>query len=95
MAIKVLITRYGRPELFADLKPLLGSLRRLALAQPGYISGETLVSQQDPNEYLVISSWASVPDWNNWFNHPERISLQHGIDALLGETTTYHIYDPE
>lgn len=92
MAIKVLIIRHGGSENFEDLKPLLQRLRSLALAQPGYVSGETYCNIEDPGEYLVISTWASLETWNAWQNHEERASVQHRIDALLGEPTVYHVF---
>ncbi len=42
MAIEVLIRRRFIKEKEAVLAPLIVRLRSLALAQPGYISGETL-----------------------------------------------------
>jgi heme-degrading monooxygenase HmoA len=75
-----------------DLKPLLLEMRSLAMAQRGYISGETLMNQDDPEEYLVISSWTTKSRWDEWFENPERIALQKKIDDLLGRKTMYQIY---
>ena len=52
----------------------------------GYISGETLRSLQDPNEYLVISTWNSLDDWRRWESDQERRDIQEiqsQIDRLL------------
>lgn len=92
MAIKVLILRHGGSEAFEDLKPLLQRLRSLALAQPGYVSGETYCNIEDPGEYLVISTWSSLDTWTAWFNNQERQSVQDRVDALLGEPTVYHVF---
>ncbi len=92
MAIKVLIIRHGGSECFEDLKPLLQRLRSLALAQPGYVSGETYCNIEDPGEYLVISTWSSLETWTAWHNQAERASVQDRIDALLGEPTVYHVF---
>jgi len=92
MAIKVLIIRHGGSELFEELKPLLQRLRALALAQPGYVSGETYCNIEDPGEYLVISTWSSLKTWTAWHNHAERAEVQGRIDTLLGEPTVYHVF---
>ncbi|HOO92344.1 MAG TPA: antibiotic biosynthesis monooxygenase [Opitutales bacterium] len=92
MAVKVILFRRVAAEKANALKPLLLELRSLALAQPGYISGETLMSADDPEEYIVISSWASEDDWNAWLNNDSRRSVQSRIDNLLGTRTMYQVY---
>ncbi len=92
MAIKVLIFRHGGPEIYEDLQPLLQRLRALALAQPGYVSGETYCNVKDSGEYLVISTWSSLEAWTAWHDHEERMAVQGQIDALLGEPTAYHVF---
>lgn len=92
MAVKVLIVRRGTPQCFEELKPLVQRLRSLALAQPGYVSGETFLNIDIPGEYLVISTWASLAQWTDWLNNPSRIQVQAHIDALLGEPTLYQVY---
>lgn len=92
MSIKVILFRRVPAEKVHDLKPLLLEMRSLALAQRGYISGETLMNEDDPEEYLVISSWTTKSRWNEWFDHPERKILQEKIDGLLGRKTMYQVY---
>jgi heme-degrading monooxygenase HmoA len=41
---------------------------------------------------MVIGTWRSLEDWNNWVNNPLRIEVQAEIDRLLGEETEYAIY---
>ncbi|MFW5972750.1 MAG: antibiotic biosynthesis monooxygenase family protein [Bacteroidota bacterium] len=92
MAIKVILYRRVPVDKSADLKPLLLKLRALALKQPGYVSGETLMNSEDPEEYLVLSSWASRAYWNDWYNNRERADVQQQIDELLGRETLYQVY---
>jgi heme oxygenase (mycobilin-producing) len=92
MSIKVVILRRGSPEKFAMLKPLLLRLRALAMAQPGYVSGETFVNLNNPGEYLVISTWSSLEQWEDWLVHPGRASVQAEVDELLGEPSLYQVY---
>lgn len=92
MAIKVILLRRVPADKAAEMKPLLHELRSLALAQPGYISGETLMNGDDPEEYLVISSWMSIEHWNAWFHNEARRKVQDRIDQLLGRPTLYQVY---
>ena len=74
------------------LRPLLHQLRTLAMEQPGYISGETLMNGDNPEEHLVISSWTSADCWQSWFENEERKAVQEKIDELLGRPTLYQVY---
>jgi len=92
MAVKIFIKRTVMEDKALDLLPLFRRLRNLATHQPGYISGETLRRIDDPNEYLVISTWQSFDNWREWVVNPERIETQNEIDARLGDGTAYEIY---
>ncbi|MBW1842671.1 MAG: antibiotic biosynthesis monooxygenase [Deltaproteobacteria bacterium] len=74
------------------LKPLLRTVRNLAMNQPGYISGETFKRLDRPGESLVISTWQSMDDWRKWVLSEERAEAQEKIDYLLGEKTEFEIY---
>ncbi|MBN2645658.1 MAG: antibiotic biosynthesis monooxygenase [Desulfuromonadaceae bacterium] len=92
MAVKIIILRRVTPEKEPELRPLLLQMRALAHAQNGYISGETLINYDDPSERVVISSWKTLENWNDWLNNPQRIALQDQVDQLLGSETLYQIY---
>jgi heme-degrading monooxygenase HmoA len=92
MAVKIIIRRRVPKGKEVDLMPLLLELRGRATARPGYISGETLRNVDDPQDYLVISTWHSVEVWRAWEKSKGRIEIQDKIDALLGEKSTYGIY---
>ncbi len=102
MTIRVLMTRrfpslhggHGA-ELLPHLSSMLTEVRTMALYQPGYISGETMRNIDDPNEYLVISTWRTIEDWNRWFADKKREELEGKIDALLGSQTLYKVYSYE
>ena len=96
MAIQVLIRRRFIKEKEAVLAPRVVRLRSLALAQPGYISGETLkcIDPTGDDEYLVRSTWRSVDDWKTWLHSKERTAIQSEIDAITGEATEYRMYEP-
>ena len=92
MAIKVFIKRAVPEHKLEALKPLLRTIRNLAMTQPGYISGETYKRLDRPGENLVISTWQSMDDWRQWVLSEERAEAQEKIDYLLGEKTVFEIY---
>jgi len=92
MSIRVMIKRWVPAEKAGDLYILITELRSMASKQPGYISGETMRSATNPEEYLVISTWDSLEDWNRWIASKPRQELQGRIDTLLGRESVYDIY---
>ena len=95
MAISVMIQRtFGDKEKAVKLAPLIVKLRSLATIQPGYITGKTFRCLDCPGEYLVVSTWNSLDDWNRWLQSEQRMALQKQVDDLLGEKTQYRIYEP-
>ena len=92
MAIKIIIKRRVPKDKATELLPLFIQLRALATAQPGYISGETLRNIDDPPEFLVISTWQSLDNWQSWVSSKQRAEIQEKVDTLLGEKTEYSSY---
>ncbi|OPX19841.1 MAG: antibiotic biosynthesis monooxygenase [Desulfobacca sp. 4484_104] len=80
--IKVFMERSIKGKNVSEIVRLLRMLRVKAMQQPGYISGETLHALDDPNYYLVISSWENPSDWEAWHHNPERQQLQAELDKL-------------
>lgn len=92
MAIRILIRRTVPADKAREMIPLFKQMRQLALQQRGYISGETLRNYNNSEEFLVISSWQSVSDWETWLKSKERQEIQDKIDQLLGGRTRYDIF---
>ncbi len=92
MSIKVLITRTVPREKARDMLQLFREMRSLASSQPGYISGETLKSSDQPDVFLVISTWESSEYWEKWLLSKDRQAIQENVDALLGGKTNYEIF---
>ena len=94
MAISIMIQRtFSDKEKAAKLVPLIVKLRSLATIQSGYITGKTFRCLDCPGEYLVVSTWNSLDDWNRWLKSEQRMALQKQVDDLLGEITQYRIYE--
>ena len=92
MAIRVLIERKIDPENELSLSNLLMKLRSKAMLAKGYISGETLRSLDDPNQYLVISTWNGLDDWRRWEADKERQEIQSEIDSLLRAPAVQRVF---
>lgn len=93
MAVKIFIKRKSVDKNIIELTVLLKRMRALTLNQPGYIYGETLRRIDRSDECMVISTWRSLADWEEWFENEERRSIQSEIDLLLGENTEYAIFE--
>ncbi|MCE5263877.1 MAG: antibiotic biosynthesis monooxygenase [Deltaproteobacteria bacterium] len=94
MAIKTIIRRKATKVLEdRQLMSLMIELRTKALAQPGFISGETLRRVDRPGDLIVIGTWKSQDAWNAWKTSPERAEIQTRIDSLLGAPTEYEVYE--
>ena len=95
MAISIMIQRIVKDEdKAAKLAPLIVKLRSLATVQPGYITGKTFSCLDCAGEYMVLSTWNSLDDWDRWLNSDQRTEIQKQIDDLLGEKTKYRLYEP-
>ena len=83
MAVKVLITRHFKEDKLNEAHALLMQLRSLATVQPGYISGQTLISTQEPNKLVVVSTWAGPGAWKQWEVNEKRRGFTKNMEAYL------------
>ena len=93
MSVKIFIKRSVSENKVPELTILLKRLRSVTLMQPGYISGQTLKRLDKVNECIVISTWRSLEDWNDWIKNEKRMAIQSEIDELLGTETEYALYE--
>ena len=92
MAVRIIIDRKVKKGRESSLSKLLRELRLKAIASEGYISGETLRSSEDPQNYIVISTWQGVDQWKNWEKNQERKKIQAKIEKLMVRPTKTKIY---
>ena len=85
MAIAVLITRqFKEGEIkIRQANELNLKLRALATVQPGFISGQSMISQDNPHRIIVLSRWASREDWENWIATPTRKTFIKKLENVL------------
>ena len=92
MAVKVLMKRVPASGTWRELNALLRELRILAMSQPGYISGETMLSASDQGTTLVISTWSHINEWRDYESSPQRSAILGKVEPLLAEPTTTEVW---
>lgn len=84
MSIKVIIERKFKEAPVPENFQVINKLRRGAIQQKGYVSGETLVNFED-NHVVVLSTWASLDDWRTWSGSQKRAELENELTPHLKE----------
>jgi len=90
--VRIVIERHLKKGMRGNLMPLLRELRAAAMHQPGYVTGETLASTEDPSIISVLSTWRGLGDWKAWEKSEQRIKLYANIEPLLVEKPKVSIY---
>lgn len=93
MPIKVLIKRHIKQGYVQTALKMLLDFRRVAMQQPGYISGETLTNHYDSRSVTIVSSWRSLQDWVDWQNSDKRAENEAIIERILEAPTKYEVFD--
>ncbi len=89
MVVKVIITRRIQEGKTREVFALLNRNRSDAMNQKGYVSGETLINHDDPQEILVISMWQGMENWLKWKENPERKANETLLERWLEGPTEY------
>ena len=89
MVAKIIISRQFKSGHTPQIVALLNDIRALALSQPGYQSGETLVENNAPNKMVVISTWSTLDDWYRWRDHPKRKEFEAMLEVYQEAPTEY------
>ena len=89
MTVKVMIKRHIKEGKAKEVFAMLKRHRSNAMDQKGYITGETLMSYQDPRCLLVISTWQSIENWLAWKENKERKANEAKLEQFLESPTEY------
>ncbi len=89
MVAKILITRQFKPGHTPQIVALLNEIRTLALSQPGYQSGETLIKNNAPDKMVVISTWNSLEEWYRWRDNAKRKEFEAMLQVFQHGPTKY------
>ncbi len=91
MSVRIIIDRKVKKGKEADFAKLLRELRSKAIFSKGYISGEILRVRDDPQNYIVITAWQSVADWEKYEKVPETTKIHAKIEKLMAKPTKVKI----
>ncbi len=92
MIAKIFIKRRFAKENATQILSLLNKIRSIAMDQPGYISGETLMQSDFPENLAVICSWQTMEDWHAWKNSEERKQYEAMLEIYQTRPTQYEEY---
>ena len=93
MTVRIFIKRHCKEGQVQKTLSMLNQFRKAAMDQPGYLSGETLVSHFDSRCIVVVSTWRNVDDWINWQNSATRDRNETRMEDLLDKPTKYEVFD--
>ena len=93
MLVKVLIRRKFKKGREKEVNALLNEFRAGAMNRTGYVSGHTLVSVDDPQTLLVISTWQSLEEWQEWKDSSARTSFESMMAVHQEEPTTFEAFE--
>ena len=91
MAVRIIIDRRVKKGKEVDFAKLLRKLRANSIFSKGYISGEMLRVRDDPQNFIVISAWQSVADWEKYEKVPETRKIHTSIEKLMTRSTKVKI----
>ena len=91
MSVKIIIERKFKAAPVPENFQIINKLRRGAIKQEGYVTGETLVNFED-NYVVVLSTWANFADWNRWSGTQERADLENELRPHLKEPLKIKLY---
>lgn len=91
MSVRIIIDRKVKKGKETDFAKLLRKLRSQAIFSEGYISGEMLRARDDPQNYIVITAWQSVDDWEKYEKVPETSKVHARVEKLMARPTKVKI----
>jgi len=83
MPVTVLIKRKFKPEHIQNAHQMIVKVRSLATLEPGYISGQTLVSRDDHCKLVIMSMWDSVKNWEAWRDNDMRKEFARKMETIM------------
>jgi heme oxygenase (mycobilin-producing) len=92
MIAKVIIKRRFAEGKTKQVLALLNEIRSRAMQHGGYISGETLMKPDYPNNMAVIATWQTLEDWLKWKEDPERQKFEEMLAIYQTRPTEYEEY---
>ena len=88
--VRVLIERRIRDGSGTEYERIQRELRFEALREHGYLTGETWRDLDDPQHYVVISTWRTRGEWDGWAGcDARRAVLERLAPVVLSARITF------
>jgi heme-degrading monooxygenase HmoA len=72
--------------------PIMAELRKAAVLQKGYISGNTLVGEEDKSQIRIQTIWQSALEWKEWEKSQTQINIFRKLLPFLLKKSERKIY---
>jgi len=92
LSVVVTVERRMKPGSLRDIQRLQAELWEIASNTPGYISGETMFSAENPDSFMTVSRWETIDAWWAWENNAERRSLFDKFSGIMEVTRSPRIW---
>lgn len=92
MTAKIIIKRRFVKENTPQILSLLTKIRSIAMDQPGYVSGETLMQKDFPENIAVVATWLRMEDWLVWKKSEARKTYEAMLEIYQTRPTQYEEY---
>jgi heme-degrading monooxygenase HmoA len=92
MLVTALIKRKLKQGNTLEAFSLMNEMRSQAMNQRGYVSGKTLIDQNDPRKVVVFSEWIGLENWTAWKESSERLDLEKKLEEHLEGPTEIEEY---
>ncbi|MBL0714494.1 MAG: antibiotic biosynthesis monooxygenase [Desulfosarcina sp.] len=92
MLVKIFIKRRFKKGKVKEISAILKDFRVGAMDRLGYVSGETLVSYDDPQNVLVIGTWQDMESWLAWKDNPRRKEFESMLEMYQEDPTEYEAF---
>ena len=77
----------------AKIRDAMVAVKRVVLQQPGLVSLDTVVADDDPSVHCLITEWESKRHLNNWLKSETHKRESEKLDKLIGaQQTKYRTY---
>lgn len=91
--IKVIIERHIADGMQTNYEQIAGQILQKSMQARGFITGEALKNTDDLNHRLVIATWRSIADWQQWTHSEERKEMMESIGPILEHEEKITIFE--
>ncbi|MBI4311071.1 MAG: antibiotic biosynthesis monooxygenase [Chloroflexi bacterium] len=80
--ITVVVHHYVIPAMTPQAEKQIKENGRVMRSFPGFITRQTLIGQNDPNQITTVTTWRALEDFQRWNNRPDRPQPQPNAPTM-------------